>query len=87
MLVSYCIQPVLNMVTMLAQYKQVSLIFEKYKAFLLEKEVEKQWIEQPITSIVLDNVSYAYGYQLPIIEHLDLTIDHHLLIKRKNRFW
>ena len=83
MLVSYCIQPVLNMVTMLAQYKQVSLIFEKYKAFLLEKEVEKQWIEQPITSIVLDNVSYAYGYQLPIIEHLDLTIDHHLLIKGK----
>lgn len=81
MLVSYCIQPVLSMVTLASQYKQMSLIYEKYKSFELEEPSEKIIFDELITSITIDNLTYAYGYQLPILEHLDLSISTHLLLK------
>lgn len=81
MLVSYCIEPVLNMVALASQYKQVSLIYEKYKNFEVSEELPKEKLNQPITSIRYDDVSYAYGYQLPILKHIDLNIEHHLWIK------
>lgn len=81
MLVSYCIQPVLNMVTLASQYKQVSLIYDKYKNFEVDLEKSKCTLDQPITSIRYDDVTYAYGYQLPVLEHIDLNIQHHLWIK------
>lgn len=81
MLVSYCIQPVLNMVALASQYKQVSLIYDKYKNFEVDLEETKCTLDQPITSIRYDDVTYAYGYQLPVLEHIDLNILHHLWIK------
>lgn len=81
MLVSYCIQPVLNMVALASQYKQVSLIYDKYKNFEVDLEETKSTLDQPITSIRYDDVTYAYGYQLPVLEHIDLNIQHHLWIK------
>lgn len=81
MLVSYCIQPVLNMVALASQYKQVSLIYDKYKNFEVDLEKSKYTLDQPITSIRYDDVTYAYGYQLPVLEHIDLNIQHHLWIK------
>ncbi|MCD7894473.1 MAG: cysteine peptidase family C39 domain-containing protein [Erysipelotrichaceae bacterium] len=81
MLVSYCIQPLMNMVALAAQYKQVSIIYEKYKAFEVEETNDKEDIQEKITSITFDNVGYAYGYQLPILEHIDFTISRHLLLK------
>lgn len=81
MLVSYCIQPVLNMVALASQYKQVSLIYDKYKNFEVDLEETKYTLDQPITSIRYDDVTYAYGYQLPVLEHIDLNIQHHLWIK------
>ena len=81
MLVSYCIQPVLNMVALASQYKQVSLIYDKYKNFEVDLEKSKCTLNQPITSIRYDDVTYAYGYQLPVLEHIDLNIQHHLWIK------
>ncbi len=81
MLVSYCIQPVLNMVALASQYKQVSLIYDKYKNFEVDLEKSKCTFDQPITSIRYDDVTYAYGYQLPVLEHIDLNIQHHLWIK------
>ncbi len=81
MLVSYCIQPVLNMVALASQYKQVSLIYDKYKNFEVDLEKSKCTLDQPITSIRYDDVTYAYGYQLPVLEHIDLNIQHHLWIK------
>ena len=38
-------------------------------------------MNEKITSITLENVSYAYGYTLPIFEHIDFVIDKHTLIK------
>ncbi len=81
MLVSYCIQPLMNMVALAAQYKQVSLIYEKYKAFEIEEKNDLEDIHEKVTRISFDNVGYAYGYQLPVLEHIDFTIDHHLLLK------
>lgn len=81
MLMSYCIQPVFRMIALASQYQQVSLIYEKYKAFEYEAEPSLNSLQQPITSIVFDNVGYSYGYQLPVLEHIDLTIQRHLLIK------
>lgn len=81
MLVSYCIQPVLNMVALASQYKQVSLIYDKYKNFEVDLEESKCTLDQPITTIRYDDVTYAYGYQLPVLEHIDLNIQHHLWIK------
>lgn len=81
MLVSYCIQPVLNMVALASQYKQVSLIYDKYKNFEVDLEETKCTLDQPITTIRYDDVTYAYGYQLPVLEHIDLNIQHHLWIK------
>lgn len=80
MLVSFCVQPVLNMVSLLSQYKQMVWIYEKYKVFEREKEEVKDDFISPIKSITLDNVSYAYGYQLPLFEHVDLSIDKHIMI-------
>ena len=81
MLVSYCIQPVLNIVTLASQYKQVSLIYEKYKNFEIDEQPSLETLNQSITSIRYDDVSYAYGYQMPVLEHIDLDIHHHLWIK------
>lgn len=81
MLMSYCIQPVMNIVSLVSQYKQVELIYEKYKLFEKPEEAVKEQIHAPITSITLDNVSYAYGYQSPLFEHIDLHIDKHLLLQ------
>lgn len=81
MLMSYCIEPLLNIVSLLSQYKQMSIIYEKYKAFECEENSEKEEIVEKITSITFDNVGYAYGYQKPLFEHIDLKIDRHLLLK------
>lgn len=81
MLVSYCLTPLLNIVSLAADYKQMTLIYEKYKLFEKEENPLKESLHQKVTSLTFDHVSYAYGYQLPVFEHIDLTIDHHLFIK------
>lgn len=81
MLMSYCIDPLLQMITLLAQYKQVHIIYEKYKAFQVGEEELKEDIQQKVSSIRFDNVGYAYGYQMPIFEHIDYTITKHLMIQ------
>lgn len=81
MLVSYCIQPVMNMISLLVDYQQMTLIYEKYKLFEKEETVIKEDLHDSITSITFDNVSYAFGYQQPIFEHIDWHIDHHYLLK------
>ena len=83
MLVSYCIQPVMNIVNLVSQYKQMKIVYEKYKVFEIEPQLPQEPIKEKITSITLDNVSYAYGYQVPLFEHIDLTIHQHLLLKGK----
>ena len=83
MLMSYCIEPLLSLIEIASQYKQTSLIYEKYKSFEIEEKEDKMILQEKITSITFDNVGYAFGYQLPLFEHIDLKIDSHLLLKGK----
>lgn len=83
MLVSYSIEPLMNILSVVLEYKQTSLVYEKYKAFQEIEEDKQIQIQDPIRSIVLDDVGYAYGYQLPIFEHMDIKINNHTLIKGK----
>lgn len=81
MLVSYCVDPLIHIISLSAQYKQMSLIYEKYKIFEKDEIIKKEDIHDKVTRIIFDHVSYAYGYQLPLFEHVDFTIDHHMWIK------
>jgi len=81
MLVSYCIEPIIHIVTLMSQYKQMSVIYEKYKAFEYVEEKEKIKLDEKIQTITFDNVSYAYGYQMPLFEHIDLKIERHMLVR------
>lgn len=81
MLVSYCMQPVLNLVSLTVEYQQMEIIYEKYKLFDKEETICKNAVKENILSIRFDNVSYAHGYQLPIFEHVDWVISRHYLLK------
>ena len=81
MLMSYCMDPLLELISVFSQYKQTILIYDKYKAFEIEDGKDKDEIHEKITSIRLDNVGYSYGYQTPLFEHVDLLINHHLLLQ------
>lgn len=81
MLLSYCIDPLLHIIEIFSEYKQTSLIYEKYKSFELEETCEKEKVHQKITSITFDNVGYSYGYQVPLFEHIDCQIQRHLLLR------
>ena len=83
MLVSYSIEPLVQLITLVSEFKQIEIIYEKYKTFEKEKTLSKTLLDEQITSITLDNVTFSYGYQLPILEHIDLSIDHHFLLKGK----
>lgn len=81
MLMSYCIDPLIQIISLITQYKQVNIIYEKYKAFQLPTVEKKEQLQQSITSMTLDNVGYAFGYQKPIFEHIDLKINKHILLQ------
>lgn len=83
MLVSYSIDPLVQLITLAGEYKQVEMIYEKYKIFEKEKAPSLVHFDEKITSITLDDVTFAYGYQRPLLEHIDLHIDHHFILKGK----
>lgn len=80
MLVSYSIEPMLSVITLFVQYEKILIIYDKYKAYQIEHKEKEQIIEK-IRTITFENVSFAYGYTLPLFEHLDLTINKHTIIK------
>lgn len=82
MLMSYCIEPLFHLIEVFSEYKQTSLIYEKYKSFEVKRE-DKEIIHEKITSITFDNLGYSYGYQMPLFEHIDYKIDKHVLLKGK----
>lgn len=84
MLVSYCIQPLIHMIALSVEYTHMKFIYDKYKSFqYIEERKDLYVFNETLTSIRFDNVAYAYGYQLPLFEHIDWMIDHHFLLKGK----
>ena len=80
MLLSSLIPSFLSLVSLFFEYHSMKLIYERYKNYQTTK-IEKEKIKEPIHSISLDNVSYAYGYRENIFNHIDLTINKTLYIK------
>ena len=79
MLMSYIVEPVMNLIEIKSHYSKTKSLFEKYKGFKVKNE-DKNKMEGRITSVTLDNVGFSHGYQLPLFEHLDYTIKSHTLI-------
>jgi len=80
MLLSSMMPSFLSLVSLFFEYHQMKLIYERYKNFKVER-IEKEKIKEPVKQIVLDNVSFAYGYRENLLSHMDLTIDKSLYIK------
>ena len=80
MLVSYSIEPMISVVGLFVQYDKILVIYEKYKSYQ-EAYKKKDKIKDKIKTITFENVSYSYGYALPIFEHLDFIIDKHTILK------
>ena len=83
MLVSYCQEPLMHMIHLASQYQYIALIYEKYKAFQIPKKTVQQLLVKKVDSVTFDHVGYSYGYQMPLFEHLDLTIRRHTFIQGK----
>lgn len=83
MLTSYLIDPLMNIVLVTIEREEVKIIFERYKDILPERKKKKKKIHR-INSITLHDVSYSYGYSLPILEHLDLTINTSIYLQGDN---
>lgn len=83
MLTSYLIDPLMNIVLVAIEKEEIKIIFERYKDILPDKKVRKKKIGK-IHSITLHDVGYSYGYSLPIIEHLHLTINKSLYLQGDN---
>lgn len=82
-LVSFCLNPVMNIVLTMNQYKQMEMIYEKYKTFRFLERDCKQEFNDKIENITFDDLGYSYGYQKPVLEHIDLCIQKHLWLKGK----
>ena len=75
MLLTYIIEPIINISSLLVLNDEINIIFERYKEMIPSKYQRKKKIKR-IKEIKLDHITFSYGYSKPILEHLDLTINH-----------
>ena len=68
--------PLIHLCTTLVEYSQSTVLYEKYKELTTPLPQGQLLIEEPIHAIHMNNVSYAYGFHEPVLNHLDLEIDH-----------
>ena len=79
LLLSYMVDPLMKLSLFIAMHDELMIIFERYKEMIPEKIERKKKIKR-IKSIELKHVSFSYGYTRPLFEHLDLKINHSLLV-------
>lgn len=72
--------PLIHLCTTLVEYSQSTVLYEKYKELTTPVVQGKLLIEEPIHTIYMNNVSYAYGFHEPVLNHLDLEINHSFFI-------
>lgn len=81
MLTTYLFEPLFNLISFVVEKDEIMLIYERYKEIIPVKEKRKMKIKDKITEIKFDHITYSYGYCKPIIEHLDLVINHSIWLK------
>ena len=72
--------PLIHLSTTLVEYSQSTVLYEKYKELTTPVVQGKLLVEEPIHTIYMNNVSYAYGFHEPVLNHLDLEINHSFFI-------
>lgn len=84
MLMTYCIPSLMSMIAMYGQYQHLCILYEKYKKYNNENTSQELKVCDCIKSICFDHIEYSYGYGIPIIEHLDWTIESSVLLIGEN---
>lgn len=81
MLTTYLFEPLFNVLGFLVEKDEIMIVFERYKEIIPVKKEKKMLIKGRIKEIKFDHITYSYGYTKPVLEHLDLTINHSLWLK------
>lgn len=76
--------PLIHLCTTLVEYSQSTLLYEKYKELTEETVQGKVLLEEHVHAIHMNNVTYAYGFHEPVLNHLDLEIDHSFILSGDN---
>lgn len=82
LLLSYTIDPLMKVSSFISMHGELKIIFERYKEMLPENRVKKKRIKK-IESIELKHLSFSYGYQRPILQHVQLVIKDSICLQGK----
>lgn len=82
LLLSYTVDPLMKVSAFIVMHGELKIIFERYKEMLPENRVKKKRIKK-IESIELKHISFSYGYQRPILQHMQLVINDCLCLQGK----
>lgn len=81
MLTAYLTEPLFNVISFIIEKDEVLILYERYKEIMPSKKKRKVRFKGRIKEIKFDHITYSYGYNKPIIEHLDLVINKSLWLK------
>ena len=76
--------PIIELSMLVTLYQQASVLYDRLKSFLQNRDDDKVSIEEPVCSFTIRNLSYSYGYHEDIIHHLNLSISKNTMIKGAN---
>lgn len=79
MLLNALIPLFLSFLSLFFEFYQLKQIYERYKSFSYEYK-EKEKIKEPIKRIVIDDLSYSFGYRQELFSHIDLKIENSLYL-------
>ena len=74
-------EPLFNLISFIIEKDEIMIIYEQYKEIKLEKKEKKIKLKGSIKEIKFHHITYSYGYNKPIIDHLDLVINGSLWLK------
>ncbi|RHS92508.1 cysteine peptidase family C39 domain-containing protein [Erysipelatoclostridium sp. AM42-17] len=80
MLISYLLNPMMDIVSLIVEFEEIKIIFEKYKEMIPRIQSKKRKIRH-IKEIQIDCLTFSYGYSQPLFDKYNLHIDHSLVIQ------
>ena len=82
MLLSYLIDPLIHVSSFVLKHDEMKIIFERYKEMIPDKKMRKKRIKK-IHTIELKDITFSYGYGIPLFEHLSFSISNSFVLKGK----
>lgn len=84
MVYNMIIFPLIHICTTLVEYSQSTILYDKYKELTEESIQGKELLEDKVHAIHMNNVTYAYGFHEPVLNHMDLEVDHSFILSGDN---